>query len=86
MNGDAREEHWGSLYTAHADFMNGWTEEGARFMTEMCMNQGMDCGTNVPYGYSKALANVRVSSETASAPAQTLLVQDNWQNGGAYPQ
>jgi len=82
MNGDAREEHWGSLYTAHADFMNGWTEEGARFMTEMCMNQGMDCGTNVPYGYSKALANVRVSSETASAPAQTLLVQDNWQNGG----
>ncbi len=82
MNGDAREEHWGSLYTAHADFMNGWTEEGARFMTEMCMNQGMDCGTNVPYGYSKALANVRVSSETVSAPAQTLLVQDNWQNGG----
>ena len=82
MNGDAREEHWGSLYTAHADFMNGWTEEGARFMTEMCMNQGMYCGTNVPYGYSKALANVRVSSETASAPAQTLLVQDNWQNGG----
>ncbi|WP_225758382.1 DUF1996 domain-containing protein [Leclercia sp. Marseille-Q4284] len=85
MNGDAREEHWGSLYTAHADFMNGWTEEGARFMTEMCMNQGMDCGTNVPYGYSKAKANVWVSSEAPTTPvptAQTLLIQDNWKNGG----
>lgn len=28
MHGDEREERWGSLYTAHADFMNGWTEEG----------------------------------------------------------
>jgi hypothetical protein len=34
MHGDEREERWGSLYTAHADFMNGWTEDGARFMTE----------------------------------------------------
>lgn len=85
MNGDAREEHWGSLYTAHADFMNGWTEEGARFMTDMCMNHGMDCGTNVPYGYSQAAANVWVSSATPATPvpaAHTLLIQDNWKNGG----
>lgn len=80
MNGDTREEHWGSLYTAHADFMNGWTEEGARFMTDLCMNQGMDCGTNVPYGYSKALANVTVSSETPSG--QGLQISDNWKQGG----
>jgi hypothetical protein len=80
MNGDTREEHWGSLYTAHADFINGWTEQGARFMTDLCMNQGMDCGTNVPYGYSKALANVSVSSE---APVgQELQISDNWKNGG----
>jgi hypothetical protein len=85
MNGDIREERWGSLYTAHADFMNGWTEDAARFMTDMCMNDGMDCGTNVPYGYSKAQANVWVSSETPTTPvpaAQMLLVQDNWKNGG----
>lgn len=85
MNGDVREEHWGSLYTAHADFMNGWTEQGAQFMTDMCMNEGTDCGTNVPYGYSKAQANVWVSSETPTTPvpaAQTLLIQDNWKNGG----
>lgn len=85
MHGNEREELWGSLYTAHADFMNGWTEDAARFMTELCMNRGMDCGTTVPYGYSKAKANVWLSSmePTLSLPEpQVLLVQDNWQNGG----
>ncbi|AUJ83825.1 DUF1996 domain-containing protein [Enterobacter cancerogenus] len=85
MHGNEREERWGSLYTAHADFMNGWTEEGARFMTDRCMNRGMDCGTTVPYGYSIPKANVWLSSQEpdASQPApQVLLVQDNWQNGG----
>jgi Domain of unknown function (DUF1996) len=85
MHGDTREELWGSLYTAHADFMNGWTEDAARFMTELCMNRGMDCGTTVPYGYSKAEANVVLSSlqpETSQPDPQVLLVQDNWQNGG----
>ncbi len=45
----------GSLYTAHADFMNGWTEDGAQFATDLCMNQGLDCGTTVPYAYSKSV-------------------------------
>jgi hypothetical protein len=84
MHGNEREERWGSLYTAHADFMNGWTEDAARFMTDLCMNRGIDCGTTVPYGYSKAKANVWLSLEPAlSQPEpQVLLVQDNWQNGG----
>ncbi|MDR9889950.1 DUF1996 domain-containing protein [Pseudenterobacter timonensis] len=85
MHGDEREERWGSLYTAHADFINGWTEEGARFMTDLCMNQGMDCGTTIPYGYSQAKANVWLSSREPDAvvPAPgSLLVEDNWQNGG----
>ncbi len=30
----------GKSYTAHADFMNGWTEDGAQFMTrDSGMNQ-----------------------------------------------
>ncbi|WP_368541075.1 DUF1996 domain-containing protein [Enterobacter soli] len=85
MHGDEREERWGSLYTAHADFMSGWQEDAARFMTERCMNLGMDCGTNVPFGYSPAKANVWLSSlePRATQPApQALLVQDNWKNGG----
>lgn len=85
MHGDEREERWGSLYTAHADFMNGWTEDAARFMTDLCMNRGLDCGTTVPYGYSRAKANVWLSSlepDLSQPEPQVLLVQDNWQNGG----
>ncbi|EAV3688289.1 DUF1996 domain-containing protein [Salmonella enterica] len=84
MHGETREEHWGSLYTAHADFMNGWTEDGAQFMTDLCMNQGLDCGTTVPYAYSKAEENTWVSSEDDKphANVDTLYVQDDWTNGG----
>lgn len=85
MQGAEREERWGSLYTAHADFMNGWTDDAARFMTERCMNRGMDCGSTVPYGYSMAKANVWLSSlepNITQPSPQVLLVEDNWQNGG----
>ncbi|ENP3037720.1 DUF1996 domain-containing protein [Salmonella enterica] len=84
MHGETREERWGSLYTAHADFMNGWTEDGAQFMTDLCMNQGLDCSTTVPYAYSKAEENTWVSSEDDKphASVDTLYVQDDWTNGG----
>lgn len=85
MQGAEREERWGSLYTAHADFMNGWTDDAARFMTERCMNRGMGCGSTVPYGYSMAKANVWLSSlepNITQPSPQVLLVEDNWQNGG----
>lgn len=57
MNGETREEHWGSLYTTHADFMNGWTEDGTQFMTDLYMNQRLDCDTTVPYTYNKGEEN-----------------------------
>lgn len=85
MQGERREERWGSIYTAHADFMNGWTEDAARFMTERCMNLGIDCGTQVPYGYSTPQENALVvSTEPAMAHASpsSLFISDNWQNGG----
>lgn len=85
MNGDVREEHWGSIYTAHADFMNGWTEDGARFMTEHCMNHGIDCGTQVPYGFATLEENAWVEStypDAVHATPESLIVSDNWQNGG----
>ncbi|HGY4334914.1 CBM96 family carbohydrate-binding protein [Klebsiella aerogenes] len=85
MNGDKREEKWGSIYTAHADFMNGWTVEGAHFMTEHCMNEGMDCGTNVPYSFSLAEENAVVESAQPNAnfgAPEALQISDNWKNGG----
>ncbi|WP_049850530.1 DUF1996 domain-containing protein [Trabulsiella odontotermitis] len=62
MNGDQRTEQWGGVYTVHADFLNGWTEEGARFMTDLCMNNGMDCNHMVPWSYRTASEDTYVSS------------------------
>lgn len=85
MDGEKREERWGSIYTAHADFMNGWTVEGAHYMTERCMNKGIDCGSAVPYRFTTVKENALVDSTapTVAHPApENLVVSDNWQNGG----
>ena len=85
MDGEKREERWGSIYTAHADFMNGWTVEGAHYMTERCMNRGIDCGSAVPYRFTTVKENVLVDSTAptvAHAAPENLVVSDNWQNGG----
>lgn len=77
---------WGSIYTAHGDFMNGWSDDATKFMADRCMNYSMDCGTNIPYSYSDVEADTYVSDQTDSnknfGDAKTLLVQDNWNAPG----
>ncbi|QLK60457.1 DUF1996 domain-containing protein [Enterobacteriaceae bacterium Kacie_13] len=62
MNGDQRIDQWGSIYTAHGDFINGWTEDAAKFMTERCMNNNYDCISYMPYAYRDAVADTYVSN------------------------
>ncbi|MFU2317709.1 CBM96 family carbohydrate-binding protein [Rahnella sp. PCH160] len=77
---------WGSIYTAHGDFMNAWTDDATKFMADRCMNYKMDCGTNIPYSYSDVEADTYVSNQTDSdtnfGTVPTLLVQDNWNSPG----
>ncbi|WP_436893407.1 CBM96 family carbohydrate-binding protein [Siccibacter turicensis] len=85
MDGDTRIEKWGSIYTAHADFINGWPVQSAEFMTSKCMNNNMDCGVQIPFSYARASADTWVSSaepETNFGDDATLQVQDDWRNGG----
>ena len=35
----------GPLTTAHADFINAWTEAGMREFTELCVHRQVTCGT-----------------------------------------
>jgi len=75
---------WGSIYTAHGDFMNGWTEDATKFMADRCMNYSMECSTNIPYSYTDAEADTYVSNQTDAennyGSVPTLLVQDDWRN------
>ncbi len=77
---------WGSIYTAHGDFMNAWTDDATKFMADRCMNYSMDCGTNIPYSYYDAEADTYVSNQADSdknfGSASTLLVQDDWNGAG----
>lgn len=77
---------WGSIYTAHGDFMNAWTDDATKFMADRCMNYSMDCGTNIPYSYFDAEADTYVSNQTDSdknfGSATTLMVQDDWNGAG----
>ncbi|MGV7091822.1 CBM96 family carbohydrate-binding protein [Siccibacter turicensis] len=85
MDGETRIEKWGSIYTAHADFINGWPVQSAEFMTSKCMNNNMDCGVQIPFSYARASADTWVSSaepETNFGDDATLQVQDDWRNGG----
>lgn len=79
-------ELWGSIYTAHGDFMNAWTEQATKFMADRCMNYSISCGTNIPYSYTDAKEDTYVSNQGDSdknfGSAQTLLVQDDWSGAG----
>ncbi|EOL8977651.1 DUF1996 domain-containing protein [Cronobacter turicensis] len=85
MDGETRTEKWGSIYTAHGDFMNGWSVESAQFMTDECMNNNMDCGVKVPFSYTRASADTYISSAEPGrnfGDDTVLQVQDDWRNGG----
>lgn len=79
------QAQWGSIYTAHGDFMHAWTTQGAEFMAVLCMNVGMDCGTNIPYAYSVAqdtyVSNLADSDKNFSTKT-IVKAQDTWNDSG----
>ncbi|MFM0226086.1 DUF1996 domain-containing protein [Paraburkholderia dipogonis] len=66
---------WGSLYTAHADFINGWKPDSLQYATDNCSNTDNACGYNIPTYYSKAIADTWLDSAgTPHNGDQTLRV------------
>lgn len=84
MNGDQRIEQWGTIYTAHGDFINGWAPDAAKFMTERCMNNNYDCTSDVPYHYVDPIADTYVSNKEDSdknfGSSDELIVQGDASN------
>ncbi len=69
---------WGSMYTAHGDFMNAWRPETMQYMIDMCVNKpstpGSTCGKNIPTYYSAATANVELDNNNVAQPAGATFV------------
>ncbi|WP_168792476.1 DUF1996 domain-containing protein [Paraburkholderia aromaticivorans] len=49
---------WGSLYTAHADFINAWKTDSLQYAVDNCSNVNIACSNSIPTYYSKASADV----------------------------
>ncbi len=71
-------QQWGSLYTAHGDFIGVWKADIMKYLIDTCMNQtglpGSTCDNNIPTYYSAATANVQLDSSGTPQPQGTTLV------------
>jgi hypothetical protein len=69
---------WGSMYTAHGDFISAWHAESMQFIVDSCMNKpstpGSTCGSNIPTYYSAASADVRLTTTGSIDSTSTTLV------------
>lgn len=73
---------WGSMYTAHGDFVNAWHVETMQYLVDTCMNKGgtsgglpgATCDKSIPVYYSATAANVQMDVNGAISPASTTLV------------
>ncbi|EFA75163.1 putative periplasmic or exported protein [Heterostelium album PN500] len=70
-SGGSRTFPWANLFSAHADFFNGWPEQTMKFMIEECLNKGVTCGNDLPRIYtfiknSYAMINCKKSSQTVA--------------------
>lgn len=73
---------WGSLYTAHGDFINAWKPETMQFLVDTCMNKpeiaGHTCDKNIPTYNAAATANVQIDDKNvAQPPGPTLFSTPN---------
>lgn len=79
QHGNVESLNWGSIYTAHADFFNGWTEDAMRYMVEYCMNLSRSCSSTVAYAFTRPTADATVrGGETANdnfGQAESLFTQ-----------
>jgi hypothetical protein len=61
---------WGSLYTAHGDFISAWKDDALKYGIDKCSNLGISC--SVPTFWSEANANVWVGANGTTDTGTTF--------------
>jgi hypothetical protein len=64
---------WGSLYTAHGDFINAWKDDTMKYAVDKCSNLGISCGT-LPTFWSEANANVWLGANGTTDTGTTFQI------------
>ncbi|CAB3755190.1 DUF1996 domain-containing protein [Paraburkholderia solisilvae] len=57
---------WGSLYTAHGDFIDAWKIDSMQYAIDKCSNANVACGNNIPLYYSPATADGWINAAGAA--------------------
>lgn len=76
------QPRWGSLYSAHADFMHGWQPASAQYMVDYCLNRDLACNKDVAYAYAEAENDSTISS---AAPATNFGQSTTLEVAGGTP-
>uniref|UniRef100_UPI0023F86317 DUF1996 domain-containing protein n=1 Tax=Caballeronia sp. BR00000012568055 TaxID=2918761 RepID=UPI0023F86317 len=64
---------WGSLYTEHADFVNGWKTDSMQYAVDKCLNILAACDNQIPMFYTTDTADGWISaSGNTSTSGPTL--------------
>jgi hypothetical protein len=64
---------WGSLYTAHADFINAWKTDTMQYAINNCSNANTACSNSLPTYYSTADANAWINTSGVVTTSGTVL-------------
>lgn len=67
---------WGSLYTAHADFINAWKTDSLQYAVDNCSNANIACSNSIPTYYSKASADVWVDGRGVTHASDSTMTSD----------
>ncbi|EIF28678.1 protein of unknown function (DUF1996) [Burkholderia sp. Ch1-1] len=67
---------WGSLYTAHADFINAWKTDSLQYAVDNCSNADNACSNNIPTYYSKASADAWMDSGGVAHASGSTMISD----------
>jgi hypothetical protein len=64
---------WGSLYTEHADFVNGWKPDSMKYAVDKCLNNDAACDNQIPVYYTTDMADGWISSSGAATTSGPTL-------------
>ena len=70
---------WGSMYTAHGDFINVWHPSVLKYLVDMCMNKpevGGSCGKGIPTYYSAASADIQIDRDGIPHPVKESIISE----------
>jgi hypothetical protein len=73
---------WGTLYSAHADFVSAWVPRTIRYTAEECLNRKVQCNKDYPGDYERATESAWIVPGNATPQDDAVIKVKNNQRIG----